>query len=161
MTNTVRYEVWGKSLSFRWGTSPQELSGSINVITEYLSRGGHISPGTKVEFSSTFPPETYRKTALTDHMPNECECAGSMSAAFYNPNGKQDYISISDYFDLTGHDPKLGDHHNLYLQWQIGNEKAHTDEICYRHIPLARKLYVVAYIDDEKVFEDYIKANLP
>jgi len=155
------YKIFGKKFSFKWGESPENLSGSIDVTKEYLNRGGQISPDTEVEFTSTFPPETYKKTALTDHMPDTYECAGSMSTAIHQPNRKTDFMSISDYFDLTGHDKKLGDHHNLYLQYQIGDNKpCHTDEIPHRHIPLANTLYVAAYINDEKVYEDRIKANL-
>ncbi|NIR87970.1 hypothetical protein GWO13_10635 [Candidatus Bathyarchaeota archaeon] len=51
-----------------------------------------------------------------------------------------------------------------YLQYKIGKKKPkHTKEYLEeedRHIKLEEKLYVAAYVNDEKVYEDYIKANI-
>jgi hypothetical protein len=158
------YSIHGKKLIFHWGTHPIDLFGSLDVTQAYSDLGGSISPKTEVTFSSTFPVSTYKKTALTNNMPDNYQCAGSLTAAIYEPGKTADYMSLSDYFDLTMHDPDFGDHHNLYLQTKIGNQKPdHTKKYLEeedRHIKLKEKLYVVAYINDEKVYEDYIKANL-
>ena len=158
------YKIHKKKIIFRWGTHPTDLFGSLDVTQAYASLEGSISPQTRVEFSSTFPTSTYKKTALTNKMRDEYQCAGSLTARIYEPKKSPDYMSISDYFDLTGHDPKFGDHHNLYLQHKIGKQPVdHTDKYLNqeeRHIKLEKKLYVAAFIDDEKVYEDYIKANL-
>jgi hypothetical protein len=160
----TNYPIQGKKVIFRWGTNPADLFGSLDVTQAYTDLGGSISPKTEVEFSSTFPLSTYKKTALTNNMPDNYQCAGSLTAKIYELGNLADYISLSDYFDLTMHAPVFGDHHNLYLQHKIGNQKPdHTKEHLEeedRHIKLEEKLYVVAYINDEKVYEDYIKANL-
>lgn len=160
----TRYKIHGKKLIFRWGTHPTDLFGSVDVNQAYCDLGGSISPRTEVTFSSTFPVSTYKKTALTNNMPNNYRSAGSLTAEIYEQGKPADYMSLSDYFDLKMHDPVLGDHHNLYLQHKIGKEKPdHTKKYLKeedRHIKLEKKLYVAAYIDDVKVYEDYIRANL-
>jgi len=158
------YKIHGKQLIFRWGTHPTDLFGSLDVTQAYVDLGGSISPKTEVTFSSTFPVSTYKKTALTNNMSDNYKCAGSLTAEIYEPEKPADYMSLSDYFDLTMHDSVFGDHHNLYLQHKIGKKKSdHTKKYLEekdRHIKLEEKLYVAAYIDDVKVYEDYIKANI-
>lgn len=160
----TRYKIHGKKLIFRWGTHPTDLFGSLDVTQAYVNLGGSISPNTEVEFSSTFPISTYKKTALTNNMPDNYQCAGSLTAEIYEPSKPTDYMSLADYFDRTMHDPVFGDHHNLYLQDKIGKKKPkHTKKYLKeedRHIKLEKKLYVAAYIDGAKVYEDYIKANI-
>ena len=159
------YSIHGKKLIFCWGTMPTSLYGSLDVTQAYIDLGGSISPKTMVEFSSTFPISTYAKTALTNDMPKNYKCAGSLTAAIHDPGKTIDYMSLSDYFDLTMHDPEFGDHHNLYVQHKIQNKKPdHTKKYLKeedRHIKLKERLYVAAYIDNEKVYEDYIRANMP
>ncbi|MFQ6068830.1 MAG: hypothetical protein ACE5KD_04715 [Candidatus Bathyarchaeia archaeon] len=143
----ARYKIHNKKLIFRWGTHATDLFGSLDVTQAYVNLGGSISPKTEVEFSSTFPPSTYKKTALTDKMRDNYQCAGSLTAEIHEPNKSTDYMSISDYFDLTGHDPVFGDHHNLFLQYKVGKQKIpkHTDKYLNqkdRHIKLEKKLYV-------------------
>ena len=161
----MSYSIYEKKLVFCWGTSPTDLYGRLDITQVYRDLGGSISPKTEVKFSSTFPIATYSKTALTNKMRDEYQCAGSLTAAIYNPGKPIDYLSLSDYFDLTMHDPDFGDHHNLYLQYQMQNQKpGHTEKYMKqedRHIELKEKLFVTAYIDGKKVYEDYIRANLP
>lgn len=110
MTN---YSLNDKKLLFCWGTCPTDLFGTLDVTEAYVNLGGSVSPKTQVKFSSTFPAETYEKTALTDHMNKKYLCAGSMTAEIFELNKPSDYISLSDYFDLTNHDQNFGDHHNV------------------------------------------------
>jgi hypothetical protein len=159
----ANYSLNGKKLLFCWGTCPTDLFGTLDVTQAYIDLGGSISINTQVNFSSTFPMSTYEKTALTNKMRKEYQCAGSLTAAIFEPGKEADYMSLSDYYDLTKHDPNFGDHHNLYLQHKIGDQKIdHTRnyfEEKDRHIKLNETVYVAAFIDGKKVFEDYVKAS--
>lgn len=158
------YSLSDKKLFFCWGTCSTDLFGTLDVSQAYVNLGGSISPKTQVRFSSTFPAEPYEKTALTDKMRKEYLCAGSLTAEIFEPNKSPDYMSLSDYYDLSKHNPTFGDHHNLFLQHKVGNKKIdHTDTFCSqkdRHVKLEQTLYVVAFIDGEKVYEDYVKASV-
>ena len=158
------YSLSDKKLLFCWGTCPTEYFGTLDVTQAYVNLGGSLSSRTQVKFSSSFPVETYEKTALTDHMIKKYLCAGSLTAEIFKPGKPSDFISLSDYFDLTMHDPNFGDHHNLYLQHKIGEQKIdHTTEYFDqkdRHIKLDQPLYVAAFLDGKKMFEDYIKASV-
>ncbi len=161
MTN---YSLYGNKLLLCWGTCPTDLFGTLDVNQTYVSLGGTISPQTQVKFSSVFPSETYKKTALTDHMRKKYQCAGSLTAEIFEPNKSSDYVSLSDYYDLTMHDKNFGDHHNIYLQHKIGNQKIdHTDKFCNqknRHVKLDQQLYFVAMMDGKILFQDCVKASV-
>ena len=59
------------------------------------------------------------------------------------------------------HAPDFGDNHNLYLQHKIGDQKiGNTTEYFEekdRHIKLDQTVYIAAFLNGEKVFEDYVK----
>ncbi len=156
------YSLGDKKLLFCWGTCPTDLFGTLDVTQAYVNLGGSLSPRTQVEFSSTFPESTYEKTALTDKMRKTYRCAGSLTAVIFEPGKPSDYMSLSDYFDLTNHAPDFGDHHNLYLQHKIGDQKIdHTKKFFDekdRHIKLNETVYVAAFLGNEKIYEDYVKA---
>jgi hypothetical protein len=157
------YAFNGRTLLFCWGTSPTDLFGTLNVTNAYSNLGGVISPNSQVRFSSFFPAETYEKTALANKMRKEYLCAGSLTAEIFEPNRSPDYMALSDYYDLSGHEPTFGHHHNLYLQHKVGNQRIdHTDKYFDqkdRHVKLDQTLYVAAFLDGEKVFEDRVKAS--
>lgn len=157
----INYSLNDKKLLFCWGTCPTDFFGTIDVTQAYADLGGSVTPMTQVKFSSTFPTETYEKTALTEKMRKTYQCAGSLTAEIFESDKSSDYISLSDYFDLTMHAPDFGDHHNLYLQHKIGDQKiGHTTEYFEekdRHIKLDQTVYIAAFLNGEKVFEDYVK----
>jgi hypothetical protein len=155
----TKIDVYGKRLVIKWNVDG-ENEGSIDVIEEYVRRGGTVPEGTQVELSATFPLEPYKQTALTDNMPDNYLCAGSISTRFYQHNGAQGVIAISDYLDLTGHLPDLGDHQNLYIQWEVEGVTGHQGGFEGRHIELDKKLVFSVYLNDEKIFEDLVSAKL-
>jgi len=130
------YDLITNKLSIEYGSVFTGFT-SIDIAQEYLKRGGKLNPSTKVDFDYYFPGSGYSKTALTDSMPKNYLCEGSGSAIIHLPDGREDSISISIYADITGHDLKIGDHHNLFLQYGINDVMNHTDEIPNRHPPLS------------------------
>jgi len=85
-------------------------------------------------------------------MPPQYLCEGSGSAIIYNPGVQPDVISISVYRDTSGHLPE-GDHHNLFLQYEVGGKKTHTDKIPNRHIPLKDGVVVKPFVDNIEIKE--------
>ncbi len=85
-------------------------------------------------------------------MPSTYLCAGSGSAVIYNPGAKPDAISVSVYKDTSKHSG-MDDHHNIYLQYNVGKNIDHTDKIPDRHIPLTNYVVVKPFIDGEEVKE--------
>ena len=118
-----------------------------------MSLGGAVEPSTEVEFSEWFPGAPYQKTALTGNMPSPYLCEGSISWIIIKPEAETDCLSLSVYRDLRGHDPCLGDHRNIYLQFKIGDDINHTNKIPNRHIPLSEPLTIRAKVNGEIVIE--------
>lgn len=128
----------------------------LDIKQWYRRLGGKIEPDTKIEFSTYFPRTPYEKTALTDEMPQDYLCRGSLPVHIYQPDGRIDVLALSVYIDTKGHKYKgkpIGDHYNLYLQYEINDQKTHTDRIPNRHIPLQDSVIIKAVVDGVKVKE--------
>jgi hypothetical protein len=150
----MRYKLSRVKAYFKYGilgTTDDKLT-CLDIKQWYQDLGGKITTDTEIEFTTHFPKEPYEKTALTHRMPETYLCEGSGSAIIYQPGGHADAISVSVYRDTKGGQP-IGDHHNLFLQYDISGGKNHTDEIQNRHIPLNQKIILKPYIDSTEVQE--------
>jgi hypothetical protein len=150
----MRYRLCDVTAAFRYGaldTADNDLT-CLDIKKVYQSFGGVITPDTEIDFETYFPAYPYEKTALTEHMPTNYLCEGSGSARIYQPDGKIDVISISVYRDTKGDQP-IGDHHNLFLQYEINCEKTHTVNIENRHILLRDGVVVKPFVDNAEVCE--------
>jgi hypothetical protein len=150
----MRYKLRETSATFRYGaldTANNDLT-CLDIKKAYQNLGGVIAPDTEIDFDTYFPEHPYEKTALTENMPLNYRCEGSGSARIYQPDGKVDVISISVYRDARGDQP-IGDHHNLFLQYEISGKKAHTNRIENRHIPLRDGVVIKPFIDNAEVCE--------
>jgi len=134
-------------------SSPTTGTKSLDVREEYLYLGGAVEPNMEVEPSEWFPGAPYQKTALTDNMNPSYLCEGSITWTIIKPSGQRDRISLSVYRDLSGHDPCLGDHRNLFLQYEIGGNTDHMHRIPNRHIPLSDPLTIGAGVNGKIVIE--------
>lgn len=147
----MRLKISERKVTFEYGAINAPELIPIDIKQKYQYLGGKIEPETEIEFSSYFPGSPYKRTALTSNMPLEYLCEGSISCIIYNPNNQVDVLSISAYRDKRGHAPNIGDHHNLYLQYQINGKIDHTNEIPNRHIPLSEGVIIRALVDDKEV----------
>lgn len=112
----------------------------------------------EVDSSSYSPGKPYPKTALTDSMPPEYLCLGSLWVNFHRPNNQTDTLAISVYRDLRGHIPV--DHYNLYLQHEIDGVRNHTDKIPNRHIPLGDGVIMRFLADDDVIDEATVEYDV-
>jgi len=150
----MRYRLIDVEAHFRYGslgTTDGSLT-CLDIKKWYQNLGGRITPYTYIEFETYFPGKPYRKTDLTDDMPENYLCEGSGSAVIYRPNGQVDVISVSVYKDIRG-DQLAVDHHNLYLQYQINGKKDHTNKIPNRHIPLQNGVIIKPFINSAEIKE--------
>lgn len=152
--NPPRYKVSDYAhISMEYGDDTLRKYSTLNVVQEFINHGGSISPPTEVEFSKHFPNSPYPQTALTNQMPSNYLCMGSMSAMFYNGNQRIGGIAVSIYQDLTQHDRRMGDHYNAFKQWETQGRLDHTDHIPNRHIPLANKVILKGFVDQNEVIK--------
>ena len=151
--STLRYRVNDfQNISMEYGDANLGQFSTLNVVQEFINRGGSISPHTEIEFSKYFPNSPYPQTALTNQMPPNYLCMGSMSVRFYDGNQRIGGIAVSMYQDLTQHDRRMGDHYNAYLQWETqGKKPEHTECIPNRHIPLTNKVILKGFLDQNEV----------
>jgi hypothetical protein len=156
----MTYEINGKKAVFQYYGSDDATKTELDITEWYLKLGGTIETDTKIDFVAYFPGTAYAKTALTEKMPDVHLCEGSGSAVFYHSNGQTDHLAISVYRDLTGHNPTLGDHRNLRLQYQFGNNKpGQVEYIPNNHIPLKDSVILKAIYEEEEIFSSEVKAT--
>ncbi|MHA1386650.1 MAG: hypothetical protein ACTSR3_23090 [Candidatus Helarchaeota archaeon] len=153
----MRFKLSDRRVMFEYGALNAPKLTPLDIKQRYRYLGGKIEPETEIEFSSYFPGSYYERTALTSKMPPEYLCVGSISCIIHQPNSRDDVLSISAYRDKSRHAPTIGDHHNLFLQYQIADEINHTNEIPNRHIPLSEGVLIKAVVDDEEVLRQIIK----
>jgi hypothetical protein len=156
--SSMRYRLCDVTATFRYGaldTADNDLT-CLDIKKAYQNLGGAITPDTEIDFDTYFPKQPYEKTALAECMPPNYRCEGSRSARIYQPDGKVDVISISVYRDTRGDQP-IGDHHNLFLQYEINGKKTHTDRIENRHIPLRDGVVIKPFIDNAEICEKTAK----
>lgn len=154
----MRVKLYKKKAVFRYGSSGAKTLTTLDITEWYRSLGGTIEPDTEIEFVSYFPGSLYDRTALTKKMPPTYLCEGSGSAVIYQPDGRIDHLSISIYRDTTGHAlPTMGDHHNLFLQYKIGeNDIDQTNDIPNRHLPLRDSVVIGAFLDEQEIMREVI-----
>jgi hypothetical protein len=151
----MRYKLNEVQAVFKYGpegSDDKELA-CIDIKSCYLNLGGKVSPETEVEFTTFFPGKPYEKTALTEKMPSTYLCEGSGSAIIYNPGSQPDAISVSVYRDTSKHSG-MEEHHNIYLQYNVGTKLDHLNNIPERHIPLSKNVVIKPFIDGEEVKEE-------
>ncbi len=153
----MRFKLENSEAVFKYGTlatSDDKLT-CLDIKQTYVDLGGKISADTEIEFDKYFPSEPYARTALTDRMPKTYLCMGSGSARMYNPGIQPDVVSISVYRDTSGHS-RTGDHYNLFLQYEIGGQKDHTDKIQNRHILLKDGVVIKSFVDNIEIAENTV-----
>ena len=147
----MRLHLGTKKIEFVYTDTGSGAVSTIDVMKEFVNRGGALSPNTEIEFSEYFPNLGYKKTALTNSMPVNYLCMGSMSLSVYEGSNYVGGIALSVYKDTTGHDPKFGDHKNLFLQYETSREKDHTEKIPNRHIKLTDRLSIEALLNGKQM----------
>lgn len=151
----MKLKLHNRKVTFKYGTLESNQLTTLDIKQWYQNLGGKIDPSTKVEFFSYFPGRPYEKTTLTSKMPPNYLCEGSVWLNFCQPNGQIDVLALSVYRDTKGGQKykgkPIGDHRNLFLQYEIGDKKTHIDEIPNRHIPLEDGVIIKAIVDDIEV----------
>jgi len=150
----MRCKLCNVEAYFKYGTlgTPDDQLTCLDIKKWYQNLGGQITPDTEIEFATYFPGKPYEKTALTKKMPKDYLCEGSGSAIIYQPDGHSDVISLSVYRDTKGLQ-LIGDHRNLFLQYEIDGNRSHTDDIENRHIPLNKSIIIKPFINKSEVKE--------
>jgi hypothetical protein len=149
----MRMRLGTKRVEFVYNDSRIGAITTIDVVKEFENHGGAISPNTEIEFREYFPGSAYKKTALTNNMPDSYLCMGSMSALFFDGTNRLGGVALSLYKDLSGHDPEFGDHKNIYLQWETPDSINHSNEIPNRHIKLGDSLTIRSLFDNIEQFK--------
>lgn len=155
----MKIHIYNKKVIFKYGplhTTDDRLS-TLDVKEWYERLGGKIRSNTEIDFASFFPGKPYGKTALTSTMPSTYLCEGSIWVNFYQPNGRTHILALSVYRDTSGHCPSMGNHFNLFLQYQIDDKPNHTSEIPNRHISLKDGVVIKLVVDNEEVEKVIIK----
>ena len=147
----MRIRLNTKKIEFVYYNSRDGIPTTIDPLKEFVNMGGALSPNTEIELSEYFPASNYQKTALTDNMPANYLCMGSMSLSVFEGSEYKGGIALSIYSDKTGHDPTFGDHKNIFMQYETSLGKNHSDHIPNRHVKLSDKLTIKTLFDGNEV----------